>query len=487
MDGCRPGRDGQLLEHRALSLIAAAVLPIACTSVTIVDGSPSRHPTRDSAGDPVENIPGDSAGDSADTAPNPDGPPFDHLPVLIIDTHGGIVDGVKHNADLEIITLHDGTLADLDSAPRAYAGPIGIEIHGSSSTGYPKLGYRFECRDDAGADINCGLVGLPDASDWVLRAPYADKTYMRDALAYAFARDVAADGGRWEPHTQFVELFLDEDYVGVYVLVERVSREQRRLNLPRTTNIETGKVDGGFIVKVDQHRSAGFDTARGSPLDWVEPGTTQVTPAEAAYLLDWFDQFESMLSGSDFADSAAGYSAWIDQDAWVDHWLVNELAHNIDAYRLSAYLYVDGPPGAALLRAGPAWDFDRAWGNCNYCDSWTTADWIYDSLDRCGYAYEYTFWWQRLREDPSWNSRIESRWQALRAGVLSDDAIVARIEAMQAETAEAEVRDHERWPVIGTWVDPNVYVGGTWDEEVTWLRDWALERAAWMDAHAGEG
>ncbi len=467
--------------------IPALVGVVACTSVTLIDRDlDAPTPDMENEGS-IEPVPGDSTADTADSATDLGGPPFAHLPVLLIETRGGIGDGVKRSADLEIVTEHDGTLSDLDGAARTYSGPIGIEIHGSSSTGYPKLGYRFECRDDAGVDINCGLVGLPDASDWVLRAPYADKTFMRDALAYGIARDISAHAGRWEPRTQFVELILDDDYVGVYVLVERVSREGNRLNLPRTTNVETGSVDGGFIVKVDQHRSAGFDTARGSPLDWVEPGPGEATGEESAYLLDWFDQFEAMLVGNNWTDRTLGYPAWIDEDAWVDHWLINELAHNIDAYRLSAYLYTSGPPGSSRLVAGPAWDFDRSWGNCNYCDSWTTNDWVYDSLDRCGYAYQYTFWWQRLREDPAWNERVRARWESLRADLLSDDAIVSRVLTMQAETAEAEVRDHERWPVIGAWVDPNVYVGSSWGDEVAWLRDWALERAAWMDAHVGEG
>jgi hypothetical protein len=47
----------------------------------------------------------------------------------------------------------------------------------------------------------------------------------------------------------------------------------------------------------------------------------------------------------------------------------------------------------------------------------------------------------------------------------------------------AEVRDHERWPVIGVYVSPNFYVGATWQEELDWMSSWVLDRASWMDSN----
>jgi hypothetical protein len=464
--------------HTAPVLLA---LVAACAEPTRV-AADAPAPAPPAPDDVVETVPSVVA-DSGETA-EPAAP--EHLPVLRIAATGPIVDGEKVDATLQIVEDYDGTPEGLAAAPLAFEGPIGIEIHGSSSTGYPKLGYRFECRDDDSTDGNCALVGLPEGSDWVLSAPYADKTYLRNALGYRLGRAAAADRGAWEPSTRFVELFLDGQYVGIYVLVERVSQERARLDFPDTTDPEDGSVDGGFLVKVDQHRSAGFDTARGTPIDWSEPKSGEVTEAEAAYLLDWFDRAETALLADGWDDPTTGYPAWLDVDGWVDHWLVNELANNIDAYRLSAYLWADGPPGQHLLHAGPLWDFDRAFGNVNYCYTWQTEGWVYDALDACGYAYQYPFWWERLREDPAFLDRLATRWAELRAGAFSDDALVAALAEMQAEVAEAERRDHARWPVVGVWVDPNWYVGATWQEDVDWLRDWTLARAAWMDAHVGE-
>ncbi len=469
-----------------LALAACAVGITAADKAAPDDPAPDDSAADDpgpTSTDP-EFVPGHTPGDTDDTGPV-EPVPFAHLPVLVLDVGRPIGDTDKVDGFLRVIEDHDGTLADLDAAPVAYVTAIGIEVHGSSSLSYPKLGYKFECRDAAGEDDDCALVGLPSGSDWVLHAPYSDKTFMRNALAYGLGRDAAEASGRWEPRSQLVEVILDGDYVGVYLLVERIAREADRLDILATT-LDDGTVGGGFIVKVDQHRSVGFDTNLGTPIDWVSPKSGSVTDAEAAYLRAWFDGLEAALAADTFADPVLGYAAWIDVDAWVDHWLLNELTHNIDAYRLSAFLWTDGPPGTGLLRAGPLWDFDRAWGNCNYCESWMAQGWIYDSLDRCGYAFQYPMWWERLREDPAFEARLRTRWEELRVDILSDRAMRARIASLKADLAEAEGRDQARWGTIGVAIEPNYQVGATRDEEIAWLETWAIERAAWMDVHLPE-
>lgn len=404
-----------------------------------------------------------------------------HLPVFVITTEGKVPLGRQVGGTLAVIEDHDGTLTDLDAAPRAFTGAIGIELQRSTSGPQDKKSFSFACRDDAGDDANCGLAGLPSATDWVLHAPLADKTYMRNALAFDLARTIATPAGRWEPRTAFVEVVLDGAYNGVYVLIERITHEADRLDLPDTIDSETGAADGGFIVKVDGQGGPGFTTERGTPVDYSWPEADGL-PQASAYIGGWFDGFESALQGPSFADPDFGYAAWIDVDAWVDTFLLNEISGNVDAYRLSAYLWADGPPGVGKLRAGPIWDVDRGFGNADYCNGYSPVGWIADNLATCAHDAEIPPWWARLREDPAFEQRVRGRWSLLRDGPLSDEALSERVAAMQARTAEAEVRDHARWPVIGTRVYPNAYVGASWDDEVAWLQKWTLDRAAWMDA-----
>lgn len=417
--------------------------------------------------DTVEQLPGE-------TGEQPD-PVYDHLPVFRIDSPP-IGDGAKVDGTLTIIRDHDGTLTDLDAAPIDAIWPIGIEIHGSSSAGGPKYGYRFECRDGAGEDTPCALLDLPDGTDWVLHAPYSDKTLIRNALAYTLGEQVNGDT-RWSPRSRALELYHNGQYQGVYLLVERVARDSDRLDLVKASDAD---VTGGYILRIDQHRDDGWDTARGTPIDWFYPKSTAISEAQRAYLVTWFNQFEGMLSQGDWT---AQYPAWIDVDSWIDAWLLNELANNIDAYRLSAYHYKDSDTVDGRLRAGPIWDFDRAWGNVNYCDTWNTYGWVIDELTTCGYGYEFPFWWEQLEQDPAYLDQRRCRWEELRADVLSDTALAATFDTLVADVAEAEPRDHALWGTIGVAVDPNWYVGASYGEEIAWLRAWMEARVVWMDAN----
>ena len=395
------------------------------------------------------------------------------LPVLSItlDTKP-IVEDYKTSATLEVIRPQQPDLSDLDDAPRQLTTALGIQIHGSSSTGYPKKGFRIELRDSFGADLKQPLLDLPPGSDFVLHAPYSDKTLVRNALAYSLARSASS---AWHPRARLVELVIDGEYEGVYLLVERVRRDQHRVDLPAAAETsEQGDITGGYIVRIEQHRNEGWDTARGTKIDYFHPRHDDLTPEQRTWLHTWFDEFEDDVAENKWARH-------VEPVAWMDHFLLNELSNNIDAYRLSAYLFREPDSDGGRLHAGPVWDFDRAFGNVNYCGTWATDGFIIDHLTTCGYGYQYPFWWQTMLSDPEFTNPLRCRWEDLRQGALHDTELVNTLAALIQSLEHAEPRDHERWPVLGENISPNQYVGETYIDEVDYLETWLLERADWLD------
>jgi hypothetical protein len=181
--------------------------------------------------EPVETVP-DAPGmpDEDDTETTGALPvTYAHLPVLLFHVGGrDIPAGDKIGGRLEVIRDHDGTLTDLDDAPRAWAGDIGIEIHGASSAGFPKASYSFEARDDDGEDLDVSMLDFPEESDWILTSDWYDPTLLRNALAFALARAVREPLGAWEPRTAFAEVYVDEEYEGIYLVTEEVKRGSTR-------------------------------------------------------------------------------------------------------------------------------------------------------------------------------------------------------------------------------------------------------------------
>ena len=141
-----------------------------------------------------------------------------NLPIFIIETgNKTIVDEPKIVAQLKIIDNGSGKRNRITDLPTGYAGKIGIEIRGSSSQMFPKKQYGFEIYNDAEEGINVSLLGLPKEEDWILNAPYTDKSLIRNALAYKWGSAL----GNYAPRTKFCEVVINGAYKGVFYTTPR--------------------------------------------------------------------------------------------------------------------------------------------------------------------------------------------------------------------------------------------------------------------------
>lgn len=141
-----------------------------------------------------------------------------NLPIVVINTNGQeIVDEPKISADMGIIFNGPGVRNNLTDPFNNYDGKIGIEIRGSTSQSFPKKQFGFELLDEAGESVDASLLGLPAKDDWILFAPYNDKSLMRDVLAYRLAHDLDGYASRFK----YCELVLNGQYHGIYVLLEK--------------------------------------------------------------------------------------------------------------------------------------------------------------------------------------------------------------------------------------------------------------------------
>ena len=110
-----------------------------------------------------------------------------------------------------------------------YDGAIGIKLRGNSSLGFNQKKYPIELRDDQGKELDAELFGMPAHSDWVLLAPYNDVSAVRDPLAFQLWRDM----GHWAPRTRMVEVTIDSDYRGIYILSEAIKRGKERVDIAK--------------------------------------------------------------------------------------------------------------------------------------------------------------------------------------------------------------------------------------------------------------
>lgn len=415
------------------------------------------------------------------------------LPLVVIDTNDEpIPQGEKISGTMGIID-NAPALNHPDDPFNGFDGYIGIELRGNSSLDLsPKKSYDVELRDHDGADLDSALLGMPSESDWILSANYFDKSLLNNSLTYHLAHQM----GRYAPRTRPVEVLLNGVYQGVYVLTERIKQGPGRVDIARLRpeDVTGDDVSGGYIISVDRQNTDGDGFA--SAFQPVETGSGQeiflryrypkpdaISPPQRAYIEDYVDAFESALDGDQFTHPVLGYRTFADAASFIDLLLLNEISHNVDGYRLSSYLYKDKDSNGGKLHAGPAWDYDIAWGNANYCEGSAIDGWAYDFGEVCGGdGAQVPFWWSRMLEDPQFVAELRCRWEELRVSVLSPANIDHYCDSMANVLSAAAVRNFTVWPILGTYVWPNPSpLPTTYAGEVLELKVWAAARWSWVN------
>ena len=417
-----------------------------------------------------------------------------NLPIILIDTKGQtILDEPKITSVISVIDNGSGQLNGIFDEPTDYYGKMGIEIRGQSSQMFPKKGYGIELRNDAGADSSVSLLGMPSEADWVLSAPYSDKSMLRNAITYELGRKM---GPTWQPRYKWCEIYLNGNYNGVYMLIEKIKRDANRvdINKLKPDEISGDNLTGGYIVKADKiadltsaeyfytYPTNRYYTARNYAFTYVYPKYNEIVSQQNTYIKNYLTTLENTLNGSSFKDPVNGYRKYMDLNSFVDFQIINELANNVDGYRYSTFFYKKKDSDGGKLFAGPLWDFDLGFGNVNYsAPNLATDTWLYPNYGP--YDYQPMHWWARLMEDEDYRKAFSARWKVLRAGPFSTDSIMADLDNHVQYLGEAISRNFVRWPILGQWIWPNYFIGTTYQEEVNYLKSWITARLNWMDGN----
>ena len=406
-----------------------------------------------------------------------------NLPILMIDTYGNsIPDEPRIDAYLGIIDNETG-LNHVTDDFNGYNGHITIEKRGNSSQWNDKAPYRFETVDEDGENNNVSLLGMPEENDWVLYAPWQDKSMVRNILTYKLSNDI----GRYAPRTKLVELYLNDGYEGVYVLMEKIKRDGDRVDISKLNpdEISGDDVTGGYILKFDWFFTGdnigGFQSnVDGMTYNYHYPQPSDIVPEQEDYIIDYIDNFENIMSSDNYTDIDTGYPSIMNVSSFVDFILLQELAKNVDAYRLSTYIYKDKESVDNRLTAGPVWDFNHGYGNCDYGETWEVDNWLLEYNPEGG--DQMSFWWERLWQDENFQYKASERYTELRSTIFSEEHINSIIDSSVNELGDAVDRNFSKWPILGTYVWPNYYVFETHEQEIDYLKSWISDRLEWMDS-----
>ena len=400
------------------------------------------------------------------------------LPIIIIDTQGNeIVDEPKVMALMGIINNGEGNRNYITDEPNEYDGHIGIEYRGESSQHWPKKSYGVETRDADGENNNVSIFDMPKENDWVLYGPIVDKTLIRNALLYQLGSEISD----YAPRTQFCELVINDDYLGVYLFTEKIKKDKGRVDISKPTD---ENFTGGYLVEMISNESLKPDETHFRMPDSQKemvvkyPKPSKIKAEQLNYISGYFSDFEQALNSDNYTDETEGYRAYIDLPSFINHMLLSEAFNQLDAFCHSTFFYKDQNE---KIHLGPGWDYNRSMGNAKYFNSWRTDVWIlkevYDSNPNGWYRVK---WPERMMGDTAFMRAYGDRWKELRKSVFSFDHVFGLIDSYVNLLEESRERNFERWDVLGVDYN-NKYVFETYEEEVHYMKNWITEKFTWLD------
>lgn len=432
-----------------------------------------------------------------------------NLPIVWIDVDGAMIQRdqritgrmkIIHNGDRrrnygDTVT-HRGQHID-------YEGYIAIRYRGNSSFAMSdKKPYSIHTmtgplEQEGVKKQKVDILGMGKDNKWVLLAPYADRSMIRDVLTFTVARPWM----EYTPEGKLVEVFLDGTYYGVYVLCEAVSKGKTRLNLDDPGE-EGDALTGGYLLEVDCNEE-GFFTSHyhpvlsdGTPIidrynyyQYKSPEIQDMTWEQINYINDRIDDMEGALASPNYLDPENGYRKYIDVQNFIDYQLFTEFGNNVDGYRLSGKFFKRRDSIDQRFKM-VLWDLNLAFGACRHNESYRTDTWMYQSNDityPLGEVYLIPFWWQRVNTDPDYTAQLKARWKQFRRSNLSDEAVMATVDSLVEVINRygAETRNSQAWPRWKQWIWPSYYTPKNYSDEISYLKNWINDRLAWMDEQLG--
>ena len=411
-----------------------------------------------------------------------------NLPIISINTHGNdILDDPRIIADMGIIN-NLNKINKLSDDFNNYNGKISIEIRGSSSQDlFPKKSYSIETQTIEGDNNNVSLIQLPEENDWVLYGAYSDKTLFRNNLAYELSRQM----GYYSPRTKHCELFINNEYQGVYILTEKIKRDKNRVNIKK---IDENDSSGGYIIKIDKLTDAPIDASWCSNFTTLNnnlvcfqyhyPKADDITMNQKNYIENFMNSIYNSIKDLSDKQSSIDLINNINFDSFIDYMIINELSKNVDAYRISTFLFKDSDEINGRLNMGPVWDYNLSFGNVDFCKSSEINGWVFDEESSCNGSVP-SYWIDLLKND-SFRNRLTGRWFELRNSVLSFENIFTHIDSVSQHLSSAQIRNFERWNILDDYIWPNYQLAESYEDEIGFLKYWIYHRANWIDENIND-
>lgn len=344
---------------------------------------------------------------------------------------------------------------------------VSIRLRGNSSLGVDKKSYKLKF------DKKQNILNLGDGKGktWGLIANYYDQSLLRNWTMYKMG-DVL-DNMAYSPNCKSVEVCVNGEYQGVYLLTELANVNKNRVDITEEPDLVE---ENGYLVEMSRYAEENrFDAdTENYEIKSDLSATESIKEKQIAYISSYVEKSVLTLK----AGKKEEVEKYIDIDSLVDIYIANEVAKNVDAGWDSFYMYKDA---GGKLGFGPVWDFDLALGNANCVkgfDSWKGFS-AYTILNVNANSNP----WLCYAMNCDWFRELAAaRWNEVKEELVNvADGIVTEAEA----NIQSYLRNFDKWDLIGhqVYIEPaQISALKSYKEHYTYLSDWLHNRIDWLDA-----
>ena len=434
------------------------------------------------------------------------------IPSIFINTESGSLDAI--HADKEY--KEKGTMFAIDEKGNiVYNNTLdSIKGRGNSTWGMAKKPYNIKL----GKPTN--LFGMGKAKNWCLIANYEDHTLIRNQIVYGMGEAI---GMTETPACTNVDLYINGEYHGVYLITEKVEIKENRVEIfdleGATEDCNTAELDtyaqkgcvgdlsayiegtqrwceipnnpeditGGYLLELElasryPEEASGFVTNQGQPVVIKSP--EYATEAQAKYISGYWQEMEDALySETGYNDNGKHYSEYMDLVSFARQYIIEEWSGDWDAGITSNYFYKDIN---GKLHAGPVWDFDSAMANKEAAHS------IYDPFE--WNARSRTLWYNSLmgsdtvKQVPNiyalcfrhadFIKEVEKQWSTSFIGAYYD-LMNTDFDKYVMNVKDSAVMNCIRWNYYDTTDVNNIL--SKYVEETEYIREFLILREGFLD------
>lgn len=266
------------------------------------------------------------------------------VPSLYIDVQSGSMDYIhleKGNEETGMMRLYgaDGKIL--------YSGNLSsVKGRGNTSWYADKKPYSLTLSEDA------DLLNMGAAKRWILLAEGGNPLNIRNKIVCDFAKAVDMP---FSPDCEWVNLYLNGEYTGLYLLTERNEVHPQRVDIDES---------GSFLISMEDEKDMEEKELPYIKLDSAQVIRVRFSSIREQELAQMWSSLKNALVSENGTDSKTGmqWTELIDLDSWVKKYLIEEIFANVDGGAVSQYFYLDGTAVQPKIFAGPVWDYDYSMG-----------------------------------------------------------------------------------------------------------------------------